>query len=114
MNKEKKYPICPQCLCNTVVLFTPPREGIVGTVEGYRTIGTPAYVDWHRAHLYCCNGETNCNWTAYIMDGLTTPMTEDKYSPTQPTQEKVYNCRFHPTDGWHEVGCPHIEQARKV
>jgi hypothetical protein len=19
----------------------------------------------------------------------------------------VYNCRFHPTDGWHEVGCNH-------
>lgn len=18
-----------------------------------------------------------------------------------------YNCRFHPTDSWHEVGCPH-------
>lgn len=18
-----------------------------------------------------------------------------------------YNCRFHPTDWWHEVGCPH-------
>lgn len=20
---------------------------------------------------------------------------------------KEYNCRFHPTDWWHEVGCPH-------
>lgn len=19
----------------------------------------------------------------------------------------TWNCRFHPTDGWHEVGCPH-------
>lgn len=24
-----------------------------------------------------------------------------------------YNCRFHPTDGWHEVGCPHINWSKK-
>lgn len=23
--------------------------------------------------------------------------------------EPVYGCRFHPTDWWHEVGCPHQE-----
>lgn len=23
--------------------------------------------------------------------------------------EVVWNCRFHPTDGFHEVGCPHVE-----
>ena len=24
-----------------------------------------------------------------------------------------YNCRFHPTDGWHEVGCPHKEWTKE-
>lgn len=22
-------------------------------------------------------------------------------------EEETYTCRFHPTDSWHEVGCPH-------
>lgn len=22
-------------------------------------------------------------------------------------QKPLYSCRFHPTDWWHEVGCPH-------
>lgn len=25
----------------------------------------------------------------------------------------TYSCRFHPTDGWHEVGCPHVKQWSK-
>jgi hypothetical protein len=64
---KKDRPICPQCLQATIVLFTPPREGIVGTEEGYRTIGTPEYIDWKRAHLYCCNGSSNCTYTAYLL-----------------------------------------------
>ena len=23
--------------------------------------------------------------------------------------ERVFNCRFHPTNWWHEVDCPHME-----
>lgn len=30
------------------------------------------------------------------------PQSEDK---------PVYSCRFHPTDGFHEVGCPHLKWA---
>lgn len=22
-------------------------------------------------------------------------------------KDRTWNCRFHPTDWWHEVGCPH-------
>jgi hypothetical protein len=29
--------------------------------------------------------------------------------PNQPPNTKTFNCRFHPTDWWHEVGCPHRE-----
>lgn len=25
----------------------------------------------------------------------------------------IYNCRFHPTDGWHEVGCSHREWTKE-
>ncbi len=25
----------------------------------------------------------------------------------------TYNCRFHPTDFWHEVGCPHREWSKE-
>lgn len=74
---KAKYPICPECGQNTIVGFTPPREGIVGTEEGYKTIGTSAYVDWERAHLYCCNGESNCKFDTRFND-LTTPLTEHK------------------------------------
>ncbi len=24
-----------------------------------------------------------------------------------------YHCRFHPTDWWHEVGCPHMEWTKE-
>lgn len=27
--------------------------------------------------------------------------------------EIVWNCRFHPTDWWHEVGCPHQEWTKE-
>ena len=78
----KSYPICPHCGCNTIVAFTPPREGIVGTPEGYRLYGEgnwAEYVDWNRAHLYCCNGETNCDVHMPIIGGLTTPVKERRY-----------------------------------
>ena len=75
-NTKSKYPICPQCGKNTIVLFTPPKEGIVGTPEGYRTMGTPDYVDWDKAHLYCANGQTNCDFNTPIKN-LTTPVKED-------------------------------------
>ena len=70
-------PICPACGKHTIVGFTPPREGIVGTEEGYKTIGTPKYVDWNRAHLYCCNAETNCRFETRFVD-LTTPLKKPK------------------------------------
>lgn len=63
----KNRPLCPECKQATIVIFTPPKKGIVGTDEGYATIGTPEYVDWYRAHLYCCNGQSNCTYTADIM-----------------------------------------------
>lgn len=72
--KPRKYPLCPECGEATIVGFTPPREGIVGTEEGYSKIGTPEYVDWNRAHLYCSNGKTNCKFTTRFFD-LTTPLT---------------------------------------
>jgi hypothetical protein len=76
----KRYPICPECGENTIVAFTPPREGIVGTEEGYRLLheGSPSYVDWHRAHLYCCNGSTNCKVEIPILTGLSTPVMEKR------------------------------------
>lgn len=74
-NTKKDRPICPQCGQQTIVLFTPPKDGIVGTDDGYNLLGTPEYVDWTKAHLYCCNGETNCSYEAYLFgdNKLTTP-----------------------------------------
>ena len=75
------YPICPVCGCNTIVAFSPPRHGIVGTDEGYRLYSEKnwaAYVDWNRAHLYCCNGETNCDVKIPIIGGLMTPVKEKR------------------------------------
>ena len=25
----------------------------------------------------------------------------------------IWNCRFHPTDWWHEIGCPHQEWTKE-
>jgi len=75
----KLYPICPECGCNTIVLYTPPHEGLVGTEKGYRLYherNWNEYVDWSKAHLYCCNGQTNCDVNIPIFDGLTTPVKE--------------------------------------
>jgi hypothetical protein len=83
MKNKITYPICPECGCNTLVGFTPPREGIVGTKEGYETIGTVEYVDWNKAHLYCCNAESNCKFNTRFVD-LTTPMKEEKHQAFVP------------------------------
>lgn len=77
----KRYPICPECGCNTIVAFFPPRDGLMRTEEGYRLYiekNCSAYVDWNRAHLYCCNGETNCHVQIPIIGGLMTPVGEKR------------------------------------
>ena len=62
-----RYPICPECKQKTIVLFTPPKEPI-----NFQLLGTPDYIDWDRAHIYCCNGETDCKINTRLKD-LTTP-----------------------------------------
>ena len=76
----KLRPICPLCGCNTLVLFSPPREEVFAHDRlRYLMLGTQEYVDWDRAHLYCCNGETNCDINIPIKGGLTTPVKEARY-----------------------------------
>lgn len=72
--EKRHYPVCPECGHHSIVLFTPPKEGIVGTDEGYRTLGTPEYIDWDKAHLYCCN-DANCSFKTPLRQ-LTTPLRE--------------------------------------
>jgi hypothetical protein len=67
------YPICPECKCNTLVLFTPPKEPV-----DFALLGSPEYIDWERAHLYCANGATNCSYEVRLYD-LTTPVKEERY-----------------------------------
>ena len=75
----KRYPVCPECGCNTLVMFTPPKEDVWNDLDRrYALIGSQDYVDWDRAHLYCCNGETDCKFDTRIRD-LVTPMREQKY-----------------------------------
>src|SRR4030095_1070056 len=77
--RTKNYPICPECGCNTIVIFTPPYDGLVGIGKGYRLYAEKnwnEYVDWRKAQLYCCNGETNCNVTIPVIGGLMTPVKE--------------------------------------
>lgn len=67
----KNRPICPECKQPTIVLFSPPNDGLVGTEKGYKLYHDKDwqnYVNWARAHLYCCNGKTNCKYTAYLID----------------------------------------------
>jgi len=68
--KNSKYPICPECGKRSIVLFTPPNEPI-----DFKKLGKDTYVNWDKAHLYCCNGSTNCKFSTRIKD-LTTPLTE--------------------------------------
>lgn len=70
LEKKKRwvrYPICPECGHDTVVLFSPPKEPV-----DFEKIGEQEYIDWYKAHLYCCNATTNCKWEARIID-LCTP-----------------------------------------
>lgn len=68
--EKKNRPICPECGKATIVLFTPPKEN-----AHYEDIGKAEYVDWNRAHLYCCNGESNCKYAPMLIGDrdLTTP-----------------------------------------
>jgi hypothetical protein len=77
--QKRRYPICPECGRHSIVLFTPPKEGLVGTEKGYALLSAHSqeYVDWDRAHLYCCNGETNCKFNTPL-NKLTTPLQEPK------------------------------------
>ncbi len=78
--EERTYPICPECGKHTIVAFTPPDEQKEkdNTDENGATKGTPYdHIDWNRAHLYCCNGETNCKFNTRFID-LTTPLKEPK------------------------------------
>lgn len=66
-------PVCPECGKNSIVLFTPPKEYLYpkdGKVhpDAYKLLGTPDYIDWEKAHLYCCNGQTNCKFRTLLGD----------------------------------------------
>lgn len=49
--KKRKYPICPECGKDTIVLFSPPDRPM---------------------SIYCCNGSSNCRIDTPISE-LTTP-----------------------------------------
>ncbi len=68
--KKRKYPLCPECGQATIVGFTPPKEGMYCD-------GDPEKVDWNKAHMYCCNVESNCEFDTRFLD-LTTPLSEPK------------------------------------
>lgn len=40
------------------------------------------------------------------------PNTSGKHDDNCPNIRQ-YNCRFHPYDWWHEIGCPHMEWTDK-
>ena len=56
--RKGKYPLCPECGCNTIV--------------GYGDILEP-----EKCHLYCCNADKNCSFNTKFLE-LTTPMTEKR------------------------------------
>lgn len=75
----KKYPICPECGCNTLALFAPVREDVWNDIEKrYALIGTNEYVDWDMAYIYCTNASANCRVEMPIKS-LTTPIMEPRY-----------------------------------
>jgi hypothetical protein len=67
------YPVCPECGCNTVVLFTPPKRAFF-----YETPVNLDNIDWAKSHLYCANGSTNCDFKVLLTE-LTTPILEKRY-----------------------------------
>lgn len=64
-DKRTHYPVCPECGEDTIVLFTPPKEG-------QYCDGDLSKIDWSRAHIYCCNGKTNCKINTLLTE-LVTP-----------------------------------------
>jgi len=80
--EKRRYPICPECGKHTIVMFSPPKDYLYPKdrkvhPDAYKLLGTQEYVDWDKAHLYCCNGTTNCTFNTKIRD-LTTPLKEAK------------------------------------
>jgi len=73
-NRDMKYPICPECGENTIVLFAPPKEGKSCSADDVEWKN----VDIQRTHLYCCNGSSTCKFNTKIQE-LTTPLTEARY-----------------------------------
>jgi hypothetical protein len=71
--RKAKYPVCPECGRHTLVMFTPPKKGAKYPPKNDDYAN--GYVDWNRAHLYCCAGDTSCKFDTRVMD-LTTPLTE--------------------------------------
>lgn len=60
--RDKNRPICPECGERTIVLFTPPKLPL-----DMKLIGSAEYVDWSRAHIYCCNASTNCKYEPMLI-----------------------------------------------
>lgn len=40
-------------------------------------------------------------------------MKQEEIKKTIEQQEVSWNCRYHPTNWWHEVGCPHQEWTKE-
>ena len=40
-------------------------------------------------------------------------MKKEELNKKIDEQEVSWNCRFHPTDGWHEIGCPDQEWGKE-
>ena len=57
--KVCKYPICPNCGCNTIVAYGNPENG--------------------EHELYCANGLKNCQYRQNVKN-LTTPLDEPRYN----------------------------------
>jgi hypothetical protein len=44
---------------------------------------------------------------------MQTVTTTDGPPQTITVNQTGFNCRFHPTNWWHEVGCPHMEWTKE-
>jgi len=76
---RKNLPICPECKQPTLDFFTPPNEP-----PNFKILGTPEYIDWYRAHLYCTNGKTNCKYRFCII--RKEPQRDQAAEETEPTE----------------------------
>ena len=59
--------------------------------------------------------------TVYSLDeynGMFPHVSSSSSYPVKGKSEVTWNCRFHPGDWWHEVGCPHkvwtVEELRNA